>query len=104
VWDPNADPEMSYIDLNEGEDKGENEHVTRLLNVIDQYAETLESETRREYLQQCASTSDIFIVYKEDFSPGNDFDNFMSTPSLVGTSVEEYARSIGDIEEDAFAQ
>jgi hypothetical protein len=91
---------LSYVGLNGGEGKGENEHVIRLPELVMHWAASLEPNTRQQYLERCFLTSDIFIVYKENFSAGKDFDSFVSSSSLVGTCVGEYARLIGELEKE----
>lgn len=100
IYDATAETEVSYVDLNAGDDKGENEHVTRLQELVAEWASSQDEDTREHYLRQCASISDTFVVYKGDLSGGTDFNSFMVTPTLVGTCLEEYARLIGDIEGD----
>ncbi|KAF2244060.1 hypothetical protein BU26DRAFT_435151 [Trematosphaeria pertusa] len=99
------DPSLSYLtyrNLNAGPDRGDNIYVTRLLELVDNWLDTMTPENRQGWMDYFSGASEIFVVYKADGKPGEDFDDFYTVDSLVGTGVEIYARIVGDIDEEEY--
>jgi hypothetical protein len=95
-------PYVSYVDLNDGEDKGDNKHVERLQEIVADVLSRMNADDRLRWTQSLAGTSDIFFVHRDDWGEGDEFDTFSMSPTLVGTLAETYARLIGDIDEEEF--
>ncbi|KAF2747354.1 hypothetical protein M011DRAFT_57044 [Sporormia fimetaria CBS 119925] len=100
IRDSEAHPEVTYIELNEGEGRGENKHVCRLQEIVMDWLMASEPDARGRWGDYYARTSDYFLVWREDLCYGDDFTSFTTVASLVGTEVEEYARLIGHIDEE----
>ncbi|KAF2654472.1 hypothetical protein K491DRAFT_679632 [Lophiostoma macrostomum CBS 122681] len=101
LHDPSV-PYVTYVDLNDGDDKGENKHVERLQEIVADVLSRKDAEDRGRWSQMLAGTSDIFFVHRDDWGEGDEFDTFSMSPTLVGTLAETYARLIGDIDEEEF--
>ncbi|KAH4091605.1 hypothetical protein HBH48_094790 [Parastagonospora nodorum] len=98
---------LHYHDLNAGADSGlENPHVKRLIELIERH---VSNETREKEMQWrifLKDTSDIFLVWNYptmmDVEDGV-FTHFEHVKSLVGSSVQDYARLKGEIDDEEWA-
>ncbi|KAF2787963.1 hypothetical protein K505DRAFT_287001, partial [Melanomma pulvis-pyrius CBS 109.77] len=97
VYEPGC-PYLKYYDLNAGKDRGDNMHVTRLQKEVADWVESREART--EWINYLATASDIFLVLKEDWTDGDDWDRFEIVSTLAETRLAPYARLIGDLEDD----
>ena len=90
---------FKYRDLNSGKDKGNNVHVERLRLQVKSW---LETEVDREmWVKYLARASDIFhVMHTNREYNGDDFNQFEISTGLKGSPFEEYARLIGDLNEE----
>jgi hypothetical protein len=95
---------MQYRDLNAGTARGlENPAVEQLIMLLEQYIAKHDADLQQRWYQYLQSTGDIFLVWKEEGYEGL-FSAFEKIESLVGSHVEEYAREVGDIDDEEWAE
>ncbi|KAF2268061.1 hypothetical protein CC78DRAFT_590285 [Lojkania enalia] len=90
--------QLRYRDLNPLREN--NVHVEHLQNLVTEWLENLNSEESAYWKQYMSESSDIFLVYNNDWTDSDDFDGFEMKPDLKDTGLEWFARLIGDWDND----
>ncbi|KAF2866015.1 hypothetical protein BDV95DRAFT_245254 [Massariosphaeria phaeospora] len=93
-------PYITYHDLNSGPDRGENVHVERLIGLVEGWLANESAHDRSLWQQYLARSGGMFVVQKQDETNGDDFDWFTIVETLAGTTLEEHARNVGDLDEE----
>ncbi|KAF2115894.1 hypothetical protein BDV96DRAFT_492107 [Lophiotrema nucula] len=79
----------------------DNPHVERLVYLVNDWLSEQPLADRRFWIRALEDTSDIFLVWKAgSWADDEKFDAFEKRKSLKGTEVEQYARSMGDWDEE----
>jgi hypothetical protein len=91
---------LKYRDLNMSADQGlDNPAVEQLIVLLEQYIAKQSEAVQGQWYQYLRCTGDIFLVWKGEEDVGL-FGAFERVESLVGSHVEEYAREVGDIDDE----
>jgi hypothetical protein len=105
-----ADPTsqlLKYRHLNAGTNRGiDNAHVQHLIKVLEAHIAKETREKQAQWNAYLKVISDIFLVWNglEMTNEENGaFTHFERTPGLVGSPVEEYARSVGEVDDEMWA-
>jgi hypothetical protein len=96
---PSETREM-YRELNTKLDRGENEHVQRLVYLINRWLRVQDASLLAQLLPYLAKAAHIFLVGRTEDNPESTelFDAWERRDTLDGSAVEEYAREIGDLD------
>ncbi|KAF2828893.1 hypothetical protein CC86DRAFT_269639, partial [Ophiobolus disseminans] len=97
--------DLIYRDMNAGPDRGMgNPHVSTLITILEAFLAKQDEGMRARWVAYLKHTTDYFLVWKSEAAEGDAvFDLFERVVSLVGSHVEEYARRIGDIDDEEWA-
>jgi hypothetical protein len=91
---------LEYRDLNAGPDRGlEIPGVEHLITLLERHIAKQNARDQQWWYRYLRSTSDIFLVFREE---GDEemFSAFEKVEGLLGSHVEEYAREIGEIDDE----
>jgi hypothetical protein len=91
---------LEYVDLNTSPNRGmDNPPVQHLIVLLERYISKKSGAKQARWYAYLQGTSDIFLVWR---SEGDEelFSLWEKVGGLVGSHVEEYAREIGEIDDD----